>query len=139
MSEREIFCGKRPVAVKRLLRPDIDIVAGGMLPFMVAAEEAEFVRAHEDEPFVLRDGDDSWAIEILSVEKTGKEGVWVGARVVGKVSKKAIHPAPMPSRRGTLMGGPLAGLTEESEELPAGDAGTTAPMGRLPLAKKRDD
>ena len=136
MSERQVFCGDHQVEVKRFLRPNVEVVTGTMVPFLVAVEDAEMMRAKP--ACMLRDGDNEWNLSIISVEKTGTDGVWVSGRIEQPFqAKPTLRVQPNRERRGTLMGGPMAALHDE-ESVPEGDAGATMPLGILPQFDDED-
>lgn len=107
MTSRKVYCGTRVVDVLRWLRPSAELAAGALLPFMVSKADAQFVRDHMEEPFVLWLATDGWSLEIVSVESAGTDGVWVSAKAISRVTERAAAPVPDRSHSGTLMGYPV--------------------------------
>lgn len=116
MADRKVYCGETAIEVRRWLRPSVEIVAGAMVPFMVSKSDAQFVRDHTDEPFVLRGVNDvdGWSLEIISVESAGTDGIWVSAKAISRISRAPQPLAKTREHSSTLMGMPVPGVDDDS-------------------------
>lgn len=105
----EVSCGDWIIEVQKWLRSDQQLDVGVMMPFLVAKADVDFVRDYQDEQWVVRlDNDVSWALEIVSVESTGTDGVWVSARALGPIAL----PDESESIRTTLNGIPVPAVDD---------------------------
>ena len=112
MASREVSCDDRAVEVLRWLRPNVEVAAGAMVPFLVAKADAQFVRDHAQLPWVLRAGEHGWSLEIVTVESTGTDGVWVSARAVSRIVS-AVATDGDDVIRSTLNGIPVPGTLDD--------------------------
>ena len=110
MDAGEVSCGDWIIEVLRWLRTDQQLSVGVMAPFLVAKSDADFVRENQDEQWVVRLDDESWAMEIVSVEQTGTDGVWVSARAMGPIAPTL--PDESAEIRTTLNGIPVPAVDD---------------------------
>lgn len=109
---RKLILGDEELPVLRWLREDVSVEAGTTHPGMIARDAVDHVRDHQDQPFVVRDGSESWSARVVAIESTGSEGVWITVRISARIGRPQTVTPANEEARSTLLGGPVAGLKE---------------------------